>query len=116
MSCKIPTKSISSLINQEVKMRKVLFFITAVFLFVSITSAFVYAEEKMAININKASVEEIAALPSIGKKTAKMIVEYREKNGGFKKIEDIRKVKGVGKKLFEKIKENITVEDETEKK
>lgn len=77
-------------------------------------------EEKKAVNvivnINKASVDEIATLPGIGEKTAKLIIEYRDKNGSFKKIEDIRKVKGVGEKLFEKIKGNITVEDETGQK
>jgi len=106
----------------------ILYFVTASFLVTSIFSGSVYAadkpskpaEEKKAIdvmvNINKALAEEIATLPGIGDKTAKLIIEYRDKNGGFKKPEDIRKVKGVGKKLFEKIKGNITVEEETEKK
>src|SRR3972149_1884885 len=105
----------------------ILYFVTASFLVTSIFSGSVYAadkpskpaEEKKAIdvmvNINKALAEEIATLPGIGDKTAKLIIEYRDKNGGFKKPEDIKKVKGVGKKLFEKIKGNITVEDETEK-
>ena len=102
----------------------ILYFVAASFLVISILSGSIYAAdepskpagEKKAVNINKASAEEIAKLHGIGEKTAKLIVEYREKNGGFKKPEDIRKVKGVGKKLFEKIKGNITVEDETEKK
>jgi len=98
-------------------------FAMALILSVSMVSSFTYGEEKKTaaggvepiININKASAEEIAKLSGIGEKTAKLIVEYREKNGGFKKPEDIKKVKGVGKKLYEKIKGNITVEDETEK-
>ena len=101
----------------------ILYFVAASFLVISILSGSIYAAdapskpavERIAVNINQASAEEIATLPGIGDKTAKLIIEYREKNGGFKKPEDIKKVKGVGKKLFEKIKGNITVEDETEK-
>lgn len=99
-------------------------FAMALILSVSMVSSLSYAGEKKSeaggvepiININKALAVEIAKLPGIGEKTAKLIVEYRDKNGGFRKLEDIRKVKGVGKKLFEKIKGNITVEEETEKK
>ncbi len=103
----------------------ILCFAAASFLAASILSGSVYAankpaEEKKAVNImvniNKASADEMAALPGIGEKTAKLIIEYRNKNGSFKKPEDIRKVKGVGEKLFEKIKGNITVGEETEKK
>lgn len=63
--------------------------------------------KKKSININKASVEELTKLPGIGEKTAKKIVEYRQKYGGFKKIEDIMKVERIGPKLFEKIQDYI---------
>jgi len=62
------------------------------------------------ININKATVEQLTELKGIGESYAKKIVEYRDKNGPFKKIEDIKEVKGIGDKLFEKIKDQITVE------
>jgi competence protein ComEA len=62
------------------------------------------------ININKATVEQFTELKGVGESYAKKIVEYREKNGPFKKIEDIKEVKGIGDKLFEKIKDQITVE------
>lgn len=62
------------------------------------------------LNINTATVEELAdTLPRIGKSTAELIVNYREKNGPFAKIEDIKNVKGIGAKTFEKIKELICV-------
>lgn len=61
------------------------------------------------ININSASVEELEHLNGIGQSKAKSIVEYREKNGGFKNVEDIKNVDGIGEKMFEKIKESITV-------
>ena len=62
------------------------------------------------ININKASSEELQLLPRIGPATAKKILNYREANGPFQDISDIKKVKSIGPKTFEKIKEHITVE------
>jgi competence protein ComEA len=53
------------------------------------------------ININKADAITLTTLKGIGKDRAGKIVEYREKNGPFQKIEDIMKVKGIGKKIFE---------------
>jgi len=62
-----------------------------------------------AININTASATELEALPGIGAKTAARIVEYRQKNGPFKKIEELMNVRGVGEKNFLKLKPQITV-------
>lgn len=61
------------------------------------------------ININTASATELEALPGIGAKTAARIVEYRQKNGPFKKIEELMNVRGVGEKNFLKLKPQITV-------
>jgi competence ComEA-like helix-hairpin-helix protein len=52
--------------------------------------ATVKVEALAAVNINTASVKELDALPGIGARTAALIVEYRQKNGPFKKIEDVR--------------------------
>ena len=65
------------------------------------------ASEK--ININKASIKELMTLSKIGESKAKAIIEYRESNGLFQKIEDIKNVSGIGDALFETIKEYITV-------
>lgn len=69
-----------------------------------------FAEEQMGkLDINTASAEELLRLPSIGEKRAADIIAYREKNGGFSRIEDIMKVSGIGEGTFEKIKEEIIV-------
>jgi len=69
-----------------------------------------WAGETGKVNINTASVEEIAKLEKIGSKYAERIVQYRKENGPFKKAEDITKVKGIGPKTFELNKDRITVE------
>lgn len=61
------------------------------------------------ISINKASVSELATLPGIGQALAQRIVEYREKNGGFKSIEEIMNVPGIKEAKFESIKDYITL-------
>ena len=61
------------------------------------------------INLNSASAAQIASLPGIGLKTAELVVQFREKNGPFKKIEEIMNVRGVGEKSFLRIKDRLTV-------
>jgi competence protein ComEA len=62
-----------------------------------------------AVNLNTASSSELASLPGIGPKTAERILEYRQKNGPFKKIEDLMNVRGIGEKSFLKIRSRLTV-------
>jgi competence protein ComEA len=62
-----------------------------------------------AINLNTATVAQLETLPGVGKSTAERILEYRQKNGGFKKVEDLMNVRGIGEKSFLKIKPLITV-------
>jgi competence protein ComEA len=61
------------------------------------------------VNLNTATVTQLEALPGIGKSTAERILEYREKSGGFKKIEDLMNVRGIGEKSFLKLKPLVTV-------
>ena len=61
------------------------------------------------ININTATSEELQTLDGIGEAKAKAIIEYRENNGKFEKIEDLKNVSGIGDSVYEKIKDNITI-------
>jgi len=61
------------------------------------------------VNLNSATAAQIASLPGIGPKTADLVVQYRQKNGPFKKIEEIMNVRGVGEKSFLKIKDRLSV-------
>jgi competence protein ComEA len=73
------------------------------------TTASSSSEKTTPININTATVAEFEALPGIGPKMAQRIVEYRDKNGAFKKLEDLMNVKGIGEKNFLKLKAQLTV-------
>jgi len=61
------------------------------------------------VNLNTATTAQLESLPGIGARTAALIVEYRQKNGSFKKIEDLMNVRGVGEKSFLRLKPLITV-------
>jgi len=61
------------------------------------------------VNINTASLEELQKLPRIGPQIAQRILDYRKENGNFKKIEDILKVRGIGEKVYDQLKDLITV-------
>jgi competence protein ComEA len=61
------------------------------------------------VNLNTATVAQLESLPGIGKATAERIVEYRQKNGGFKKAEDLMNIRGIGEKSFLKLKPLVTV-------
>lgn len=67
------------------------------------------ALEGKTININEATKEQLISLPGIGEAMAERIINYRKDHNGFKKTEDIMKVKGIGKKKYEKLKNYITV-------
>ncbi len=65
--------------------------------------------EENKVNINTATQEELDGLPGIGPSIAQRIIEYRNENGKFNKIEDLQNVKGIGDAKYNDIKNNVTV-------
>ena len=61
------------------------------------------------ININTANISELKQITGIGESTANKIIDYRQNVGKFKKIEDIKEVKGIGESKFESLKNKITI-------
>ena len=70
---------------------------------------FIEAQLKHPVNINTASASELDALQGVGPSTAQKIIDYRTANGGFKTIDDIKNVSGIGDAKFAAMKDSITV-------
>lgn len=73
-------------------------------------AAAVASAESQPVNINTATADELSRLPGIGETFAARIIEYRVSHSGFKNIEELRNVKGIGEKKFEKIKRFVVLE------
>jgi comEA protein len=87
--------------------------LAAALLILSLSGAYAQTNApKAKVNINTANRAELESLPRIGPAVAQRIIDYRTKNGDFKKIEDIMKVNGISEKIFAQIKDLITVGQE----
>jgi comEA protein len=87
------------------------------FIFFLLFSVYAQAQAKSPsekINLNTASLVELQNLPRIGPKIAQRIIDFRNQNGSFKKIEELMKVKGIGEKVFNRLKDLITVGPDTQ--
>ena len=73
----------------------------------SVNDNIITNKESNLISINIATKEELMTLPGIGEAKALAIIKYREENGPFTKLDDLKNVTGIGDKMFEKIKYNI---------
>jgi competence protein ComEA len=78
--------------------------------FVMLLAALLFSGAAVAaLNLNTATKDELVALPGIGPAKAQAIVDYRNQHGPFKSIDEIRKVKGIGEKLFLQIKPELAI-------
>jgi len=78
-------------------------------LFLALALALCSGAALAAINLNTATKDELVALPGIGPAKAQAILDYRSAHGPFKAVEEVKDVKGIGAKRFEKIKGELTV-------
>lgn len=77
---------------------------------ISLFAPCVFAESTTAlVNINKAEVADLDELDGIGKKKAEAIISYRDAHGEFKALEELKEVPGIGEKLFDKLKDNVSL-------
>ena len=67
------------------------------------------APSTQVVNVNTATTAQLEALPGIGPSMAQRIVSYREKNGPFKKLEDLMNIQGIGEKSFLKLRPLLTI-------
>ena len=77
--------------------------------FMALALALVSQWAVAAVNLNTATKDELIALPGIGPAKAQAILDYRKANGAFKSVEELKDVKGIGAKRFEKLKGELTV-------
>ncbi len=67
------------------------------------------AVAQASVNLNTASMDQLEGLPGIGPRAAQRIVDYRTKNGGFKKVEELMKIQGIGERSFLRLRALVTV-------
>ena len=68
-----------------------------------------------AVNLNTATLDQLETLPGVGRATAERIVEYRQKNGAFKKVEELMNIRGIGEKSFLKLRPMVFVPQKNDK-
>lgn len=107
-----------SLTSQE---RRVILFLAAVSLFgcgmkfltqrnLAVSKAIALNKGLAKINLNKASERTLIVIPAIGQKLARRIIEYRQAQGRFEDLEELKKIKGIGNSNYEKIEKYLSLE------
>jgi competence protein ComEA len=78
-------------------------------LLIALAAMLVTSAAGAALNLNTATKDELVALPGIGPAKAQAIVDYRNQHGPFRSVDEVRKVKGIGEKLFNQIRPELSV-------
>ncbi len=95
--------------------RRAVFALLSVFLSLAVVCAEEKKPPEQKVDINTATVEELAKLPGVGEVIAQRIVNHREKSGKFRKVEELLVVRGISKKKLEKLRPLIAVGEEERK-
>ena len=77
-------------------------------LLVALLTTGITTSQNVKVDVNSADIAELDSLPGVGPSIAKRIIEYREENGPFKRIEDLMNVQGIGEKKFLQLKDHVT--------
>lgn len=75
----------------------------------NVPKSLIMTDSSGQVHLNQANIDELQKLKGIGEKKAQAIVEYRQKNGGFKNIDEFKNVKGIGPAIFEKNKTRLAL-------
>ena len=78
-------------------------------LFLAVLASLSFSFALAAVDLNTATVEQLSTLKGIKAKKATAIVEYRQKNGAFKSVDDLKNVPGIGQKTVDKLRSELTV-------
>jgi competence protein ComEA len=89
--------------------RRIVNLLGVAFLVLAIAAARLGAAETQPVNLNTASAVELATIKGIGPSKAQAIIEHREKNGAFKSVDDLKQVRGIGDKMLEQLRTQVTV-------
>ena len=92
------------------KIKKITFFMVFFIIF-SLILPELYAEDEDKINLNNATVEELAKVPGLNKELAETIIEAREENGEFVDMEELLDIEGIDDKLLDQLKKYIKIEE-----
>ena len=95
----------------NMKIKKITFCMTLVLLFSLLASGLYAEEEEKLININSATVEELAKVPGLNQELAEKIIEVREENGEFVDMDELLDIEGIDMKLLRQLKKHIKVEE-----
>jgi competence protein ComEA len=87
--------------------KQIKWFLVVSFIFSVLMAGFSFAAD--SVNINTATVEELKTLQGVGTQRAEAIVKYREEHGPFQSLEELKKVNGIGDKIIEDNRSNITL-------
>jgi len=97
----------------QTRIRRSIAFVAALAIALTALPALAADSPQGVVNVNTASAAQLEAIPGVGPALASRIVEHRDKNGAFKKVEDLMLVRGIGEKSFERLRPWVAISGAT---